>query len=386
MKILYLIDGMFNSAGRERVVANKAMYLSQLGHEVTILTTDQNQRPSYYPIPSCVKQFDLGINFADYADFNILKRIYSFKKKENIFRSKIANYLQNHPQDIVVTLVERFIPSLIRLKNKPVIIYECHFNKFAYAEMQKKFNKNIINQLIYRIRNVYISKKYFNKLDAFVVLTNEDKAYWGNVHKNIISIPNSITYESDKRALLSNKIVISVGRLSYQKGYERLIEAWNLVNKKVSDWELHIYGEGEDKTILEDLINKYNLNNRIKIYPPTLEIQDKIAESSIYVLSSRFEGLPMVLLESMALGVPIISYDCKTGPKDLITHGENGYLVPEGDIELLSEYIIKLINSYELRLNLGDNAKKTAKEYSHDSIALQWISLFSELIENKSKK
>ena len=384
MKIAYLINGMFNSAGRERVVSSKATFLTQKGFEITIITTDQKGRPYYYDIPKSVKKVDFEINNENYAHLSLLKRVFAFLHNDKMFKKKLISFLECNPQDIIVTLEDRFIPVIVQVAyGKSHLLAESHFNKYAFDEIGKSVSRGFIQRVVYRIRALYIEKRYYSKLDRYVLLTYEDMGYRRNEIKNAVVIPNSISYDKSKVASLDNKVVIGVGRLSYQKGFERLIEAWRIVEKSNPEWSLHIYGNGEDKENLQALINKYELNNCIIIFPPTQDIEDRLLNSSIYVLSSRFEGLPMVLLEAMSLGLPIVSFDCKTGPKDLIKDGYNGYLVPEGNIEILADRILHLIQNENLRKTIGQNAKKEAAKYSHEIIVSQWESLFNQLMNSK---
>lgn len=384
MRIAYLINGMFNSAGRERVVANKATFLSERGHEITIITTDQKGRSYYYDVPKSVKKVDFGINNDEYAHLSIIRRIFAFLHNDKLFKKNLFSFLECNPQDIIVTLEDRFIPALVKVAyGKSHLLAESHFNKFAFSEIGRSVNRGLLQRIVYKLRALYIEKVYYKKLDRYILLTNEDMEYCRNEIGNTVVIPNSISYDISKRAALDNKVVIGVGRLSYQKGFERLIEAWRIVAKDCPEWSLHIYGNGEDKEKLLSLIENYKLMDSITIFPPTQDIEDRLLKSSVYVLSSRFEGLPMVLLEAMSLGLPIVSYDCKTGPKDIIREGYNGYLVPEGDVKLLADRIIHLIQDDNLRKTIGENAKKEASKYSHGEIVTQWEKLFNQLMNSK---
>ena len=386
MKIVYLINGMFNSAGRERVVANKAKYFSELGHQITIITTDQKNKCYYYQIPAIVKTIDLSINYDEYAGFNIVKKVLLFRQKDELFKKRISEFFKNDPQDVVITLEDRFIPTLVQLQLKEVLVAESHFNKFALNELGKSVNRGIIQKIVYNIRSFYVSKIYYKKLDCLVVLTKEDMRYYNGMYTNIACIPNSINYDIHKCAPLENKVIVSVGRLTYQKGYDRLIKAWQIVSQKCPDWKLHIYGDGEDKDMLLNLISSYHLLDSVSIFPPTPLIEEKLLESSAFVLSSRFEGLPMVLLEAMSIGLPVVSYDCKTGPKDIITDGCNGFLVKEGDIIQLAAKVEELLIDVELRVSMGKHAKEASQYYSHEVIAQKWIDIFSQLMEKHNVK
>lgn len=162
------------------------------------------------------------------------------------------------------------------------------------------------------------------KLDALVVLTQHDADNWKEVKKACV-IPNFLPFSPEKGSSCLEKRIISIGRYSEQKGYDRLIEAWIKVNRKHPDWHICIYGEGQDRNSLQELIEKHHIENSFSLCPPTKSIQEKYLESSIYVMSSRFEGLPMALLEAMACGVPCISFDCPYGPAEIITPEKTEY-------------------------------------------------------------
>lgn len=377
MRILYIIDGMFNSAGRERVIANKARFLSLMGHKVTIMTTDQRDRKSYYSLPDEVTMIDLKINYDEYYGKGIVKKLISHRKKNILFKKRLKAFLRSNPQDVIVTLMDRYVPAILSLSEKSVTVYEHHFNKFAMYDLRESRTKQFLQQMVYNIKDWYYTKFYYRKLDIFAVLTEEDKDYWGNCFKNIVCMPNSITYNTNRTATLNNKRVITVGRLTYQKGYDRLIKVWCGIEQKFPEWQLHIYGNGEDKDMLLTMIENNGLKN-VKIFPPTTEIEDRLLDASIYVMTSRFEGLPMVLLEAMAVGLPLVSFDCKCGPKDVIDDKINGYLIPDGDLKLMEERICNLMYDETIRKQQGYESKKAAKRFSHEEIMKKWILLFNE--------
>lgn len=378
MKILYIIDGMFNSAGRERVVANKAVSLSLMGHQVTVLTTDQRGRQSYYPLPSNVEMVDLDINYDEYYGKNIFSKLAAHRSKNRLFRKRLDEFLKANPQDVIVTLMDRYVPAVLALAGKSVKVYEHHFNKFAMYDLRESRTKHVLQQLVYGIKDWYYTRFYYKKLDIFAVLTEEDKEYWGAGFKNLVCMPNSISYIEDKASTLENKIVISVGRLTYQKGYDRLVDVWRGVEQKNPEWQLHIYGNGEDKEMLLSKIEEYGLKN-VKIFPPTSDIEKKLMEASLYVMTSRFEGLPMVLLEAMAVGLPLVSFDCKCGPRDVIEDGKNGYLIPDGDLLLMEERINSLLNDDEKLKEMSRYSKEAAMRFSHEKIMERWIELFQSV-------
>jgi glycosyltransferase involved in cell wall biosynthesis len=186
------------------------------------------------------------------------------------------------------------------------------------------------------------------------------------------------THPSD----LTTKRVLAVGRISYQKGYDRLIEAWWLIADSIPEWKLTIIGQCEDlreMDKIQSLITKYRLTN-VEVLPPSKNIVKEYASSSLLVMSSRFEGFPLVLLEGMACGLPCISFDCKCGPKDVITHNVDGLLVKNGDIVGLSQAILYMAENEKERRRMGANALKKAQKYTFTEIMKQWDTLFQSLL------
>lgn len=226
----------------------------------------------------------------------------------------------------------------------------------------------------------YTDYRILKKFDRFICLTEEDKLNWGKLN-NIEVIPNFIEDIAAQTAPLTAKSMIAVGRLSYQKGYERLVKAWKIVADKHPDWRLNIFGGGELKDDLESLIKNVDLNNYIKIHEPTAQILREYVNNSALVLSSRYEGLPMVLLEASSVGLPLISFTCQCGPKDIIMSGYNGLLVNEGDIDGLAEAIIKVIENPELRKEMGKNSLEKSTEYNKEIIMNKWNGLFHSLMK-----
>ena len=172
-----------------------------------------------------------------------------------------------------------------------------------------------------------------------------------------------------------------MGRLDYQKGFDRLIEAWSIVKEdsEYSDWQLDIFGQGEWKDMLERMIQEKGLAGSAHINRPTNDIWNEYARSSMLVMSSHFEGLPMVLIEAMTCGLPAVTFDFKCGPKDIIEDGKNGLLVPEGNVQALAEAMKRLMYDEPLRRRMGTEALKIKEKYSEDAVMSRWIQLFKRL-------
>jgi len=219
--------------------------------------------------------------------------------------------------------------------------------------------------------------------DHFVVLTNGNLNEWK--FKNLKVIPNPLSFYPNDQSSLQNKKVLAVGKQSFQKGYDRLLESWKIVTQSHPDWQLDIYGTIDKNQKLDVLANRLGISETVNFYKPVRNIAEKYKEASIYTMSSRYEGFGMVLTEAMAYGVPCISYDCPYGPSDIISDQKNGLLVENGDIKTFAKGILMLIEDEEKRKNMGANAREVVKQYLPEKIAEEWNTLFTDLINKTSK-
>lgn len=374
MKIIYCLHGTYNSGGMERIVISKANYLAKVGHDVSIVTVEQKGRKPFFEIHPKIILFDLHINYANDNDRGFLWKIFSFLIKKVIHRKRLTAYLKTNKADIVISTFGNEATFLPSIKDGSKKIAEIHFSRFFRIQFDRKGLWSLADK--YRSRK---DLKLVNKYDKFVCLTYEDKEYWAS-NSNLVVIPNFISHYPLKCASLKSHTVIAVGRLSYQKGYERLVDAWKIVVKYHPLWILKIFGSGEKRDYVNNCIIESNLEKVIEIHEPTSDIQREYLNSSIFVLSSRYEGLPMVLLEAMSCGLPVVSYDCKCGPKDIIKDGVDGFLVREGDIDDLARKIMLLIESEDLRKQMGTKAYQKSKLYSQETIMTKWEEVFESVV------
>lgn len=376
MKILYCTHSTYNPGGMERVLLNKVTYLSQLpGWEVSIVTTDQHHRPPFYPFPEKVRMTDLDINYSDDNDKGAWKKIFGYLRKRKEHKRKLTALLEKERPDIVVSLYpseSSFIPDI---KDGSKKVLELHFCKFFRLQYGRKSLLGWIDKL--RTRQ---DERIVRRFDKFVVLTHEDKGYWGNL-PNIEVIPNAAMHVSENYSDVKNKRVIAVGRLDYQKGFDRLIEAWEWIQRtgEWADWRLDIFGQGEWQEMLQQMIDEKGLQDTVRINKPTKQIGEEYVKSSLLVMSSHYEGFPMVMIESMACGLPVVSFDYKCGPKDIIQHGINGLLVPEGDIKALANAMMEVMTDETYRRMLSRNARKVVDTYSEEAVMARWIRLFTSI-------
>lgn len=378
MKIVYLYTSFITVGGADRIVAQKANYLANnMGYEVYVITDSQRKRPATFPLSTNVKHIDLDINFDKQYNHWILIRGYYYFTLMRRYRKRLSKLLNSIKPDIVISTLGRELDFLTQIDDGSIKIGESHIAK-PYCR-----NFHLLEQrgFLYRQIAKYWRKKQekaVRKLSALVVLTQHDADSWKDV-KLAHVIPNPLPFYPQQSSSCKEKRIISIGRLTKQKGYERLIEAWTKVNEKHPDWEISIYGEGEDHDWLASLIKKNKIENNFKLCHPVKNIQDKYLESSIYVMSSRFEGFGLVLAEAMSCGVPCISFNCPFGPADIIKNGEDGLLVENGAIDKLADAICQLIENEKLRISMGHKAKINIIRYSSEQIMNKWNELFNSL-------
>ena len=381
LKIVYCIPSLYYPSGMERVVTLKANYFAEVyGYEVVIILTDGKDKKPFYSLSPLVRIINLDINYDELYGKSFLKKTVLYLKKQRIFKNRLSDCLFNLKPDITISTLRREINFINSIKDGSVKIGEIHFSKANYRDFKGEKFINIVQRLF----GFLWMKQLINqlkKLDRFITLTDEDKMLWTEL-KNVLTINNPLSFFPDKTSKCENKQIVAAGRYVPQKGFDLLIDAWSLVEKKHPDWKLNIFGDG-DRKLLENIIIKNNLQN-CYLNHSTNDIASEFINSSIYVLSSRFEGFGLVITEAMACGVPPIAFDCPCGPKDIINNFKDGILVKSEDINELADKICFLIENENIRKEMGIKARKSSERFKIEHITMQWESLFEKLVKNKT--
>lgn len=382
MKVVYCLPQLYNPGGIERIVSIKANYLVEVyGYEVEIIVANQKNQVPFFKLNEKIKIVDFNIDYDNTLNQPFLKRLYLRHKLQKEHKKKLSKYLFTHNADIVISTFTHEAAFLPQIKDGSKKILEFHFCKGHKIKMAKAFHYGLITKLAYYYRCWQEENVIIHKYDQFVVLTSEDKNLWENKISNVINIPNILSFrEIDQYANLKSNTAIAVGRLDNQKGFDTLIKMWSVIIKQCKDWKLNIYGQGNDEIYLKQLIRELKLQDSVFINKPDKNIQQRYFESSLFLMTSNFEGWGLVLTEAMQCGLPSVAFACKCGPKDIITDGEDGFCIPYKDKKLFIERTLQLMNDEKLRFTMGCNARKNIQRYSINNVMPMWHDLFNKLI------
>jgi glycosyltransferase involved in cell wall biosynthesis len=361
MKLLYIVPNVNNEGGVARVLSIKTNYfLEKLGYEVHILTQNKGNSTLFY-------------SFSDKIIFHDIILEGSVFQFINSYRKALKNKIKAISPDIILICdngLKAFTIPFI-LKTKIPIIFESHGSKFI-EENQK-------NKLQFLTKLKLLFKDYSaNKFTKFVALSNESLKEW-NV-KNGVIITNPLWFETNQFSDLKSKRVIAVSRHSYEKGLDRLLLIWQKVVEIHPEWMLDIYGRSNPNVGLQKLVQSLNISNNVTFYEPVKDINYKYLDASIYVMTSHYEGFPMVLIEAMAMGLPCVAYDCPCGPRAIIQNNENGFLVENGNLDSFIQKIELLIKDDNCRIQMGVNAQKSTQKYNLEFIMQHWKLLFESMV------
>lgn len=380
LKLVYVTPALYMAGGVERVLTLKANYFAEhFGYDITIILTEGKGKPLFYPLSDKIKIINLDINFEELWTCSFVKKVFVYLKKQRQYKKLLTQELMRIHPDITISLLRREINFINDIKDGSRKIGELHINKANYRNFEgneANFIKNLFAR--YWMRELVVHLK---QLDSLIVLTQEDKLSWKEL-ENVQVIPDPLSFVPQLISPLTSKRVIAVGRYAYQKGFDLLLQTWAKVEKLCPDWELVVFGDGDRssyKQLQQDLVideNRCHLNGKTK------DIEREYVNSSLFVFSSRFEGFGMVLVEAMACGLPVVSFDCPCGPKDIIKDGEDGLLVETGNVSALAEGLISLINNSERRMAMSIAAQHNSQRFNIDNIAQQWKCLFDEIVIN----
>lgn len=380
LKLVYLTPALYMAGGVERVLTLKANYFAEhFGYDVTIILTEGKGKSPFYPLSERIKVVNLNIGFEQLWNCSFLKKIFVYLKKQRQYKKALTAELMKLCPDITVSLLRREINFLIGIKDGSKKIGELHVNRLNYRNFEAN-DTNFIKQLFAKLWMSNLVKQ-LKRLDRFVVLTEEDMLAWPEL-QNVSVIPDPLSFVPTAQSSLSVKRVIAVGRYVYQKGFDLLLQAWAKIERQCPDWMLVVYGDG-DRAPYEQMMRNLGIDtSRCLLNGPTTDIQREYVNSSLFVFTSRFEGFGMVLVEAMACGLPVVSFACPCGPKDIVRDGEDGFLVENGNIDELVQQLMKLMVDHRLRTAFARHAQQNAQRFNIEQTALRWKSVFESCTKN----
>lgn len=379
MKIAYIYPAFINIGGADKIIISKANYMAERwGYEVYLITDSQNGLEPFFPLSEKVHLVDLDINFFQQYQYGPLKRLMVYLRLMRKYKRALTQTLAQIRPDIVISTFSR--------DAKFVNLYK-RYAKAAIAEVHTtKKNIRALPNLrlkggVYKLLAAYIEHQLnasAKKFDEVVVLNTLEEELWRPV-RPVRVINNAVQYYPEEENPLLAKSVIYVGRAEYEKAPDRLIEVWRLVAQRHPDWTLRMFCTGAMLDELKAKVQEYGIEQQVLFMPPTKDMEHEYMTSSLCVLTSRYEGFPVVLQEAMGCGLPCVSFNCPSGPRYIISDGEDGFLVDDGDIAAFAEKVFLLMDDEGLRRRFGRSAKEHMGRYSKEVIMAQWQELFQQL-------
>ena len=378
-RVTILLLNSYGMGGTIRTAFNLAAYLSQR-YDVEVVSVKRRKRRALIPFPEGVRMTALDdtirrrrnrSRFARRllaAHPSHLVNIEDWRHREFSLWSDLL--IMNHLRGLTGVLIStRPGLNLIAARHAPPGV-----RTIGQEHMHLHSHRALLREDI---------KRLYPRLDALAVLTESDLRDYAELFEPgrppVLRMPNAVPAMDGGLADPASKVVIAAGRLTSQKGFDRLIPAWAPVARAHPEWRLEIYGEGPERAKIEGLVAKHGVGDSVAMPGRTDRLGEAFARSSVFVLSSRREGLPMVILEAMSKGLPVVSFDCPTGPAEIITD-QNGILVPNADVPALTQALLEVIEDDELRSRLGKGAMETAARYDIEVIGQEWADLIESLL------
>lgn len=346
MKIFFVIRGLHDPGGIERVTSVLAGGLIERGYKVGIVCLQRGD--PFFPLNKYVERF--------YLSSNVLRRVRNLKEL----------YRREQPNIVVFVGSHRLFMNIPAAKGIPNITWE-HFNANINWHPLHKLSRKL-------------AVKYSNKI---VTLTQQDIDNYKRIFdaKNVICIPNPITIANIETTALTEKRVLAIGRLASQKGFDLLLDAWAKTKNRNNGWSLRIVGSGTHLKRLQKQIKRNGIKDSVELIPATKDIIPHYKQASVMVMSSRYEGFGLVLVEATAAGLPIVSFDCETGPAEIVEHNQTGLLVPPLNIEMLAKALDEVMSDEKKRKKFSENALRRAKLFELNTVVALWENLFREILK-----
>lgn len=363
MKISYVIEDFSVFGGIERIVSRKANILAaRYGHDVTIISVYEDSRPVRYPLDESIKIVRLHVPWTVKTANPLLLTL---RRASTLMKAarRLNKALKAAKPDIVffTTTLGALLLPLCRTKAKTV--FEAHTAR-KYTPYNKFFSLTA------------------RRADTVVCLTKGDAKEY-KATRRIEVIPNFIDKPKAYAKDYAVKRAVAVGRLEHVKGFDRLIDCWKTATETHPGWRLDIYGEGPLRDELQSQIDRLGLENSVTLCGTCADMADRYALYSLHLMTSRYEGQGIVLIEAQAAGLPSVVFDYEYGASDIVTDGLNGRLVPQGDMQAFTERLAEMMDKEDLRAQFGARAKKKVKAYFTENIMWRWQELIKDTTQPK---
>ncbi len=358
--ISFILNDIHFGGGGERVAVNLANQFALNNYQVSILSIGSLKSNNIFSLEPGITIEYLNIDLTRGAKvIKIFKRIRSifeirefYKKRTNIILLGVGTY----PSILIALLSKR--------KNLKTIGCD-HTSYCAVSGLW-----------------ALLRKRFYPRLSALISLTERDFEKLKRHNSNVYVIPNSVTFYPPVQSFLDKKIIIAVGRISYEKGIDLLLDIYDSIHMLIPGWKLRLIGDGKQKKEFEKRVKvSAVLSDKIEFIGYTDLVEQEYINASVYVMTSRVEGFPMVLLEAQSYGLPVVAFDCETGPSDIVINGRNGFIIPNFNKELMGIKIVELCSDFSLRKTFGENARQDVKSFLPELIIKKWEILFEQLFE-----
>lgn len=375
MRLLYVTDALAIYGGLERILVDKANRFSEESeYEVFLITVNQGKHPVVYPLNSQVNYTDIGIQFHQIYKYKGAGKLCKLFQLRWRYQRRIKAKIKEIAPDIIICLRTELTSAVVKAKGSIPLVFESHTSCKGQFVIDSDFVTKVkVNYSNLSVRNA----------QRVVALTEGDASVWRKINRNVCVIPNIVHLnETGEYSDCEAESVIFVGRFSRQKGIRSLLEVWKVVHERKPNWQLQIYGGyGEELASLMPIIEQMNAN--IHVHEPTSDIMNKYKESSILLMTSAYEPFGLVLPEAMSCGLPVVAFDCPYGPSDIITDGEDGFIIPNRDIQLFADKVCLLMDNLNLRRKMGKTGIASSRRYEAKLIMPQWKELFEQLTKKR---
>lgn len=393
MRIRYVLLHAYGTGGTIRTVMNQANTLVAAGHDIELISVIRHREELRFPLDPRVRVTSL-IDGREATQLGVPNWKAVLREKRD---AKLAEkdpelipegefgyrYFNRYVEKVVADHLREVRDGVLVTTRPALNILAAEYAPTSVVRVAQEH----MNLSVHRPDVCQAIKTYYPRFDAVAVLTQRDREDYAGLlpSTRVVRIPNAVHSLDQEPSNYTNKIAVAAGRLAPQKGFDMLIPAFAKVAERHPDWQLRIFGVGERKEQLRELIEKHHLYNNVLLMGHTQHLDDELAKASLYVLSSRFEGLPMVMIEAMAHALPVVSFDCPTGPADVLTDGREGILVPPMDTGALAEALCRVMDDKGLREEMGAAAVKSAREYAPEVVHTQWEDLFTGLLAERGE-